>query len=142
MIVVVVVKGITNAFLWLTSYHDSCDPYDMYGQPRSDESVPNAVCAVAGVFPNWIVAVIVLIIGVIAAIWAVSERHYWYREVPEGTITSFDWYSSSGVYSSGYEEYYVYVKGKTRQGEIRTSRHTVQPKVYHERKVGDRISFN
>jgi hypothetical protein len=99
------------------------------------------VCTAANLFPNWIVALIVLAIALAGAFVAFSSRDYWYREVRKGEVVNFSWSSSIGVYSSGYEDYRMCIYGMTRSGEMRYYWLSVQPKTYYQYQKGDTIDF-
>ena len=134
---IVILKVLASVLIFLKSWR--CE-VPQWAEWRT--SAPQSVCYTASLFPNWIVALIVFVVGLAIALWAFAERDYWYREVRKGTITGFSWYSEAGFYSSGYQEYYITVEGATRQGEIRRYRHSVQPKTYHDFKKGDTIDFD
>jgi hypothetical protein len=137
VILTVVAKGITNFALLVMNRH--CGVSDQYYWFKP---APASACFVSDAYFTWYIAIIVAIIGLVVAIWAASERDYWYREVLKGTIVGFSWYSESGFYSSGYQAYYISVKGRTRQDEVRVYRHSVQPKTYHDFKKGQYIDFS
>ena len=133
---VVVAEAFANVYLKFSWQHCYSPDIDWW---HTSASAP--VCAAANLFPNWIVALIVLAIALTGAFVAFNSRDYWYREVRKGKIVKFNWHSSPGVYSSGYEEYRMCIYGLTRSGEMRYYWLSVQPKTYYQYQEGDTIDF-
>ena len=122
----------------LAFYYLSCDKADWYFY----NPAPAPLCVMVSLVPNVWVGSAIVAACVVVAILLSERRFYWYREVPSGIVVDEGWYSSLGFYSSGYQVYTLYIKGKNRVGETRTQGHSVTPKAYFEYKNGDKITFS
>ena len=105
-------------------------------------TAPAPMCALTSFVPNAWAGFATMLVCIVIAWWLAQSRFYWYRQVLSGRVAGSDWYSSPGLYNSGYQEYILYVKGKNRVGQTRTQGYSVTPKAYFAYNNGDKITFS